>query len=343
MTIVLAILAFAVMILVHEGGHFCAAKALGVRVDEFALGLGPAVWKKQVGETTYALRALPFGGQCVMAGEDAEEPTDDPRAFLNAAPWRRAIILVAGVTMNFILGFLVMLCLFAPAKGFVMPTVDAFMEKFTGGGENGLQEGDTLLEIDGYNVYLSSDISTALSKGRDPYYDIWLERDGRKLHLENVYIAPQEYELDGQTVSYYGFYLRTADASPALTLRVTWYSCINVVRLVIDSLKSLFTGAVKVTDLSGPVGITAAMSTVAKQSFEDFLYLVGLISINMAVMNLLPIPALDGARLMFVFYEMIFRHPANRKVEAYIHAGGLIVLLLLMVFVAFHDIWRLVV
>ena len=107
MTIVLAILAFAVMILVHEGGHFCAAKLMGVRVDEFALGLGPAVLKKTVGETTYALRALPFGGQCVMAGEDEEEPSDDPRTFQNAKPWRRAVILAAGVTMNFILGFLI--------------------------------------------------------------------------------------------------------------------------------------------------------------------------------------------------------------------------------------------
>ena len=342
MTIVLAILAFAVMILVHEGGHFAAAKLCGVRVTEFALGLGPAILEKQVGETTYAVRALPFGGQCVMEGED-EETSDDPRAFLNARPWKRAVILVAGVAMNFVMGFIIMLCLYAPAQGFVTPTVDAFMEKFTGGGENGIREGDTLLEIDGYNIYLSSDISTALSKGRDDYYDVWLSRDGERIHLTDVHIAPQEYELNGETVSYYGFYLRAVDATPGMTLKVTWHSCVNVVRLVIESLKQLFTGAVKITDLSGPVGITATMSDAAKQDMSNFWYLVALISINLAVMNLMPIPALDGARLLFVFYEMIFRHPANRKVEGYIHAAGLILLLLLMVFVAFHDIWKLVV
>ncbi|MEA4824717.1 MAG: site-2 protease family protein [Clostridiaceae bacterium] len=341
MTIVLAILAFAVMILVHEGGHFFAAKLCGVRVVEFAFGLGPSLLKKRFGETTYALRALPFGGQCVMEGEDA--PSDDPRAFLNARPWKRGIILVAGVVMNFVMGFIVMLCLYAPAQGFVLPTVDTFMEKFTGGGENGIQEGDTFLEIDGYNVYLSSDITTALSKGDDAYFEVWILRGGERVHLKDVYIAPQEYELDGETVSYYGFYLQSAEATPGMTLKVTWYSCVNVVRLVVESLKQLFSGAVKITDLSGPVGISATMSDMAKRDMSDFWYLVSLISINLAVMNLLPIPALDGARLLFVLYEVIFRHPANRRVESYIHAAGLILLLLLMVFVTFHDIWKLVV
>ncbi len=341
MTIVWAILAFALMVLIHEGGHFTAAKLCGVRVDEFALGLGPAIVKKQIGETVYAIRALPFGGQCVM-GEDEESDTD-PRAFLNAVPWKRAVILAAGVTMNFILGFLIFLCLYAPAQGFVTPTVDSFMEKFTGGGEAGIQEGDTLLEIDGYNIYLSYDISTALSKGSDYYYDVWLVRDGEKLHLENVHIEPQDYELNGETVQYYGFTLRTVEATPGQTLRVSWYASVNTVRTVIEGLKQIFTGAVKLTDLSGPVGGVAAMSTAAKASMEDFWYLTAMISINLAVMNLLPIPALDGARLVFVLYEVIFRHPANRRVEAYIHAVGLILLLLLSAFMLFHDIWKLVV
>ena len=136
MTIVLAILVFALLVLVHEGGHFLAAKACGVRVLEFALGLGPAIFKKKWGETTYAIRALPFGGQCVMEGED--ESSDDPRAFNNAKLWKRAIILVAGVSMNFLMGFVILFCIYSPAEAFVMPTVDAFMEKFTGGGENGV-------------------------------------------------------------------------------------------------------------------------------------------------------------------------------------------------------------
>jgi regulator of sigma E protease len=341
MTIVLAILVFALLVLVHEGGHFLAAKACGVRVLEFALGLGPAIFKKKWGETTYAIRALPFGGQCVMEGED--ESSDDPRAFNNAKLWKRAIILVAGVSMNFLMGFVILFCIYSPAEAFVMPTVDAFMEKFTGGGENGVQEGDTFLEIDGYNIYVSSDIAQALSHGDDDYFDIWVLRDGKRVHLQNVYIAPQPYELDGQEVHYYGFYLKTQEATLGLKLRMTWFSSVNVVRLVIDSLKQLFTGAVKVTDLSGPVGISAAMSEYAKQDMGNFWFITALISINLAVMNLLPIPALDGARLIFVLYEAIFRRPVNRKVEGYIHAVGLLLLLGLMLFVTFHDIWKLVV
>ncbi|MBR6748800.1 MAG: site-2 protease family protein [Clostridia bacterium] len=330
------------MILVHEGGHFLAAKACGVRVLEFALGLGPAIFKKRFGETEYCLRALPFGGQCVMDGEDDDTPNDDPRCFNNAAPWRRIIILVAGVVMNFILGFLILLCLYAPAEGFVVPTIDSFMDKFTGGGEYGLQEGDTLLEIDGYNIYVSSDLNMALGRGDDSLYEIEIIRNGDRMTLHDVRIEPQPYELDGETVYYYGFYMQQVPATPGLVLKVTAGSSINMVRLVIDSLRMLFVGEANVTDLSGPVGISAMMSQTARQDMSSFWYLAALIAINLSVMNLLPIPALDGARILFVLYEIIARRRANPKVEGYIHGIGLLVMLGLIVFVTFNDIWRLI-
>ena len=338
----MAILVFAVMILVHEGGHFLAAKACGVRVLEFALGLGPAIFKKQGGETQYCLRALPFGGQCVMDGEDDDTPNDDPRCFNNVAAWKRAIILVAGVAMNFLLGLLILVCLYAPAEAFVVPTIDTFMEKFTGGGEFGLQEGDTVLEVDGYNVYLANDISTALNRGDDEYFEIEIIRNGERMTLRDVRLEPQPYELDGKTVYYYGFYLTKAEATPGLVLKVTAGSGVNLVRMVIDSVRMLFAGEAKVTDLSGPVGISAMMSQTAKQSMSNFWYLAALIAINLAVMNLMPIPALDGARLLFVLYEMITRRRPNPRVENYIHAAGLILMLGLIVFVTFNDIWRLI-
>lgn len=340
MTIVLAILIFALLILVHEGGHFLAAKLCGVRVLEFALGLGPAIFKKKFGETDYAVRALPFGGQCVMEGED--EASDDPHAFNNAKAWKRLIILAAGVFMNFLMGIVILFCLYAPAQGFVTPTVDGFMDKFTAEGENGLMVGDTFLEINGYNVYLSSDVTTGLSKSTDGCHDIWILRDGEKVHLENVRIEPQEYELDGKSVWYYGLNMGTIPATFGVKLQYTWYTAINVVRSVMEGLKSLFSGAVKVTDLSGPIGISAAMSSMAKESMANFWYLAAFIAINLAVMNLLPVPALDGARIVFVLLEMLLGKPVNRKVEGYIHAGGLILLLALMVFVAGHDVWNLI-
>jgi len=339
-TIVYAILIFVLLIFVHELGHFLAAKACGVQVNEFAIGLGPAIFKKQLGETTYAIRALPFGGQCVMEGEDDDSP--NPRAFNRAAKWKRFLILIAGVTMNFLMGLMIFLCLYAPVEQRAVPVVEELMEKFTGGGEYGLQEGDTLLEIDGYNIYVSSDLNMALGRGDDSLYEIEIIRNGDRMTLHDVRIEPQPYELDGETVYYYGFYMQQVPATPGLVLKVTAGSSINMVRLVIDSLRMLFVGEANVTDLSGPVGISAMMSQTARQDMSSFWYLAALIAINLSVMNLLPIPALDGARILFVLYEIIAHRRANPKVEGYIHGIGLLVMLGLIVFVTFNDIWRLI-
>ena len=327
------------MIFVHELGHFLAAKACGVQVNEFAIGLGPALVKKQVGETAYAIRALPFGGQCVMEGED--DDSGNPRAFNNAAKWKRLIILVAGVFMNFLMGFSIFFCLYAPAKEATVPVIDTLMEKFTGGGEDGIWEGDRILSIDGYRVLFPSDISTAFSRAEDYDFDVVVRRDGQRLELKNVHIEPQEYIEDGESVYYYGFRYRTEPLSFFGKIRLAFLESISMVRLVLDSLKMIFSGGVTLNDLSGPVGITATMSSVAKQSMSTFWYLAGLIAINLAVMNILPIPALDGGRVLFLIIEAIIRRPINRKVEGIINAAMLLLLLGLMVVVTTNDIWKL--
>ncbi len=340
-TIVLAILIFALLVLVHEGGHMIAAKLCGVKVLEFAIGLGPLLVKKRIGETDYAIRALPFGGQCAMEGEDEE--SDNPRAFNNAAPWKRIIIAVAGVAMNFLMGFLIILCLYAPAERFVVPQIDSFMEKFTGGGEYGLQEGDIFREIDGYNIYQVGDVTTALQRGeKAPYFDIKVQRGSNTIELENVKIEPQEYEENGNKVMYYGFRFATKEATVFEKLKLTCSTSVNFVRMVYTGLADMLTGKVGLNDMSGPIGITAVMSETAKTSMPDFWYMTALIAINLAVMNLLPIPALDGGRIVFILFEMIFKKKPNKKVEGMLHIAVFFLLMGLMLVVAFNDIWKLV-
>ncbi len=322
-----------------------AAKLSGVDVLEFAIGLGPAIFKKKIGETTYALRALPFGGQCVMRGEDDADgkENDHPRSFANAKPWKKLIILCAGAFMNFITGYVIFLCLFCPVETYSVPEIASFMEQFTGGGEMGLQPGDRILEIDGYNIYIKNDISVALSRGKNaPYYDIEVDRDGKRIELQDIEISPKTYIEDGKEVSKYGVTLQSRKMTFFENLKLSWYSSVNMVRLVFISLGDLFTGTVKITALSGVVGISAVMSNTAKQSMLNFWYLSALIAINLSVMNLLPFPALDGGRAVFVLYEIITRRRVNQKFEIIVSFLGLLLLFGLMIFVTFNDITRLI-
>jgi len=322
-----------------------AAKLSGVEVVEFAIGLGPVIAKKQWGETTYAIRALPIGGQCVMRGEDDADGTYnyDPRSFTNAKPWKKLAILCAGAFMNFLMGYIIFVFLFMPGEAYVTPTVDSLMEQFTGGGEAGIQPGDTILEIDGFNIYVTSDITTALSRGETaPYYDFTVRRNGERIKLSDIEISPKTYIENGKEVSYYGFRFVTKELNVFENLKLSWYNSVNMVRLVFIGLGDMFRGTVKMTEISGVVGITAVMSDAAKQSMPDFWYLTALIAINLSVMNLLPFPALDGGRVIFVLYEMIFRKPVNQKFESYVSIGGFILLLALMFFVVCNDILRLI-
>ena len=204
MYILLAILVFGILIAVHELGHFLVAKACGVRVDEFAIGMGPAIWKKQKGETLYAVRCLPIGGFCAMAGED--EAIDDPRAFTSQPAWKRFLILCAGAFMNFVFGLLLLLIVFAQAKSFSTPTLTDFMDGCPYQGEDALQVGDTIWSIDGHRIYFTTNVSEYLARGGDTH-DIVVKRDGAKVHLDDFYLATREYP--GQSSKMYGFYFGT--------------------------------------------------------------------------------------------------------------------------------------
>ena len=345
--ILIAILLFGVLIAVHELGHFAAAKACGVRVEEFAIGMGPVIFKKKKGETEYSLRCIPFGGFCAMAGED--ESSEDPRAFTNQAAWKRVIILAAGSFMNFLLGFLIVLILYSNAAAFRAPVLTDFMEGCPYESQQGLQVGDRFYSIDGKRVYQYYNVSEFLSKG-DGTYDIVVIRDGEKVKLEDFTMVPVEYE--GQENKMYGFYFGYDEATLGAKLKNAWYSSLEFARMVWMSLRELVSGNVGVQDLSGPVGIVDMMAETGQQaaSVADALYSIfyfgAFIAVNLAVMNMLPIPALDGGRVFLLLVtwviETVTRKKLNPKYEGYIHAGGMILLLALMAFVMLNDIIRIV-
>ncbi len=353
MYIILAIIAFGVLIIVHELGHFVAARACGVRVIEFSLGMGPLLLKKQGRETLYSLRALPLGGFCAMEGEDGD--SDDPRSFAAQPPWKRVIILVAGAAMNFVVGFLLVLVVFSQAEGYSAPTIDSFMDGCPYQGENMLMEGDTFYKIDGHRTYFFSDISEYLARSGSDYHDIVVVRGGEKVELSNFRMTPVEYPTaNGGTELKYGVYGRFEEKTLASSLKYSWYCSLDFVRLVWRSLGDLVTGSVGVRELSGVVGIVDMVNEVATQeaaktsvfdALLDVAYLFALIAVNLAVMNLLPIPALDGGRVFALIITALIERVSHRKVnpkyEGYIHSAGFILLMGLMVLVMINDVVKL--
>lgn len=348
MYIIIAILIFGVLIATHELGHFTAAKLCGVRVTEFAVGMGPAIWKRQKGETLYALRALPIGGYCAM---EEDEESDDPRAFTNQTWWKRMLILVAGAAMNFLTGFIILLFIVPGSGAFMTPAITGFFEDCPYEGEEAIMEGDEFYKIDGQRVYFSSNIGFLLSRGEDEYYDIELLRGGEKIKLENFKLSQVEYEIDGKTELKYGLYFGVKEEGLIANTKYAWNASKDFVRMVWMGLSDLVTGAVGLKELSGPVGIVELISDVGEASETSadaaysISYLAAFIAINLAVMNMLPIPALDGGRILFLVItaavEGISKKKLNPKYEGYVHAAGLVLLLGLMAFVMINDVYKL--
>ena len=345
MTILFAILLFSILIFVHELGHFLAAKASNVRVNEFAMFMGPAIFKKQVGETQYSLRCIPIGGYCAMEGEN--EDTDDPRSFQKAAWWKRLIILVAGAFMNLVAGFLIFAIVFAPAKQFVVPVISSAEEGCTVVREGGLQVGDEFIEVDGEKIYVQSDFSMILYLNPGDTHDIVVKRNGEKLVFEDYLM--EKHLFAGEETERYGFSFDVVDATFGNKVKNVWNTGLNVVRNVRMSLQMMLSGQAGLSDMSGPVGIVQMMSDTAQSApskldaLLNMLYIGGFLAINLAVMNLLPIPALDGGRvvglLLTTAIEGITRKKLDAKYEGYIHGVGMILLLVLMGVILFKDIF----
>ena len=347
MSILFAILLFSILIFVHELGHFVAAKLSGVQVNEFSMFMGPAIFKKQKGETLYSIRCIPIGGYCAMEGEDQD--TDNPRSFQKAAWWKRFIILAAGSAMNFLAGILIFLIVYAPAKQFDVPVVESAEKGCTVVSEEGLHIGDRILQIDGEKIYVQSDVTMILSLNGGETHDFVVERQGQKVVIDDLVM--QTHIFGEETTPRYGFSFALVDATFANKLGYVWNSSLNVVRSVRLSLQMLFSGQAGFQDVSGPVGIvqimseTAEVSETALDALLNMLYFGGFIAINLAVMNLLPIPALDGGRivglLLTTAVEKLSGKKLDPKYEGYIHGAGMILLLGLMAVILFKDVFMI--
>ena len=346
LSILFAVLIFSFLIFIHEFGHFITAKLSGVQVNEFSMFMGPVLWKKQIGETLYSIRCIPIGGFCAMEGEDTD--TDNPRSFQKAKWWKRLCILLAGAFMNFIAGLLILCIVYGPSKTIMVPVIDQFQD-FATIDDYGLQEGDRFVEIDGEKIYLASDFSLILSLNEGDVHDIVVERNGQLVELNDFHLErhPVTNE-DGSTSMMLGFSFGLLQPDFGDKLEYVWYTAIDWVRTVKLSLQMLFTGKAGLSDMSGPVGIVGQMTDVAASAettldaVMNLLYFGAFIAVNLAVMNLLPIPALDGGRvvalLLTTAVETITRKKIDPKYEGYIHAAGMILLLALMAVIMFKDV-----
>lgn len=347
MSILFAILLFSFLIFIHELGHFVAAKLSGVQVNEFSIFMGPVIFKKQVGETLYSLRCIPIGGFCAMEGEDGD--SDNPRAFDKAVWWKRLIILVAGAAMNFISGVILMGIYYAPAQQFVMPVVADPQPGCSVVSQMGLHEGDQILELDGEKIYIAADFNLLLSLKPQQTHDITVMRNGEKIELDNFLMEKHEFpNPDGSTELRYGFRFGVVPATFGETIKYVWANTMDTVRLVRLSLQMLLTGRAGIKDVGGPVMIVQQMAEVANASSSfyyammNLVYFGAFIAINLAVMNLLPIPALDGGRVVCLLIstaiEAVTQKKINPKYEGYLHGAGMILLLALMGVIMFKDI-----
>ncbi len=279
------------LITVHEFGHFAVAKLCGVQVNEFSIGMGPAVWKRQGKSTLFSLRALPLGGYCALEGEDGGE--EKPGAFGYQPMWRRAAVLAAGSAMNLVLGLVISVCLAAGAEALVSNTVAIFQPGALSE-ESGLVAGDVITRIGEKSIHIGSDIGYALVDAGGRPVDVEVRRGGEKLLLEGVRFPSEE--VSGVTVSRADFYLLREDKNPITVLKHGVLKAGSFCGLVWDSIVKLVTGDVGLDQLSGPVGTTVAIGEAARQGFETLMMFTMFISINLGIFNLLPLPALDTDR-----------------------------------------------
>ena len=344
--IVIGILLFGFVIFFHELGHFLLAKSAGIWVREFSLGMGPELFSFTKGETRYALRLLPIGGYCMMEGED--ENSEDERAFSNKPVWRRILVVVAGGVFNIILGFALMLFVVGQQDVYSTTRIAKFTEN-SGWEAAGAQAGDTIVEIDGFRIYTDRDLSFALSMADPASLSAKVKRDGELVEIAPITMQ-QKIGEDGEPVLAIDFYIQGEAPSFLGLIRKSALDTFSMTRLVLESLKGLLTGRFGFNELAGPVGTAQMITQVTGEglalgfgpALQNLVLMIIVITVNLGIVNLLPLPALDGGRLLFLIWEGISRRPVPKKYEAYIHAAGFVLLILLMVAVTFGDIKRLI-
>lgn len=333
--ILIAVLFFELIIIIHEGGHFVAARLMKIKVNEFSVGMGPKIFSFTKGGTKYSLRWILFGGYCAMEGED--EDSEENGSFSKKSVGARMFVVAAGAIMNLILGFLIIVCIVSSGDLIGTPTVAKFDDNAVSQ-SSGLMAGDTIKSIDGMRVFTATDVETGLSRSPDGNVQMVVERDGKDVPLD-VTFDMQEYE--GQQFISMDFWLLGEEKTVGGVLKSSGGMFVSYMRMVFLSVADLLSGRYGISDLSGPVGAVSVISTAVKTNISSMLRIMALLTVNVGLFNLFPIPALDGWRFFMLIGEGIFKKKLPAKWEYAINAAGLVLLLGLMVVVTFSDVTKL--
>ena len=361
-TLLAALFVFSAVIAIHEFGHFMVAKLCGVQVNEFSIGMGPVLCKRVRKGTQYSIRALPVGGFVALEGEEspesqqAEAARDEREAEdenpvppeqrtgipLNEAPvWQRALVMVAGAFMNFVLGFVVLVILVAAQEGAITSKTIYSIENDALCGQTGLQAGDEIVAVNGRRCFVANDILYELVRTEAYRARFTVKRDGQKVELPDVQFDTWQDE-QGQTHMTLGFTVYGLKKTPQNVLKESANSVIYYGRIIYTSLADLLRGRESINDLSGPVGIVTAIGQAASYGWQDLLELLALITINLGVFNLLPFPALDGGKVVFLIIEGVTGHAVPEKLQGTLTIAAFALLFGLMLFATYNDIIRLV-
>ena len=331
-TLISSLLVFLLVVMLHEFGHFSIAKLSGIKVNEFSIGMGPKIYQKQKGETFYSLRALPVGGYVAMEGE--EENSHDPRAFNNVSIVKRMAVVLAGAFMNFVLAFIAFTLIFS-IVGYGSSEIEKVISN-SPADKAGIQSGDLIIKINENKVKDIYDINSIISKNQKEEMNFQINREGNIL---NVKIKP-EYSVENQM--YLIGITSKLDHSILKSISLGANRTLEMSKLILKSIKMMFSGSFKMEYLSGPVGVVQLIGSESSKGFLNFLQILGLISVNLGVFNLLPIPALDGGKFLFLLIEALRGKPIDEKIEQGLSLIGISLLFSLMIYVTiFNDIGRL--
>lgn len=347
MTLIYFIVILGLIVLVHEFGHFVFAKMFGVYVYEFSIGMGPKIFshkrKNKKDETEYCIRAIPIGGFVQLAGEEVDDDTSVPKdkKMYSKPVWQRFLIMFFGAGNNFILALLILLLC---GIFFGSPKMDPVVEHLTAGYpmvESGIEEGDKFLQINGNNISTIDDVRLYMSVAT-PGKDMTFKMKKENGEVVTYTVTPQKEKIDDGVAYKFGIeFIRENEKGFFAPIKYAFVKTGALFKQMGITLKLLFTGSVGMENLSGPVGIYSIVGQSRSAGFESVLQLIALLSINVGFINLIPFPAFDGGRILFLVIEKIKGSPVNPKVENIFHSIGFILLMLLLVFITFNDIIRM--
>ena len=337
-TTISAVFVFGLVIFIHEFGHYSTAKKNGIRVNEFSIGMGPLLWSKQKGETLYSLRLLPIGGYCAMEGE--EEESDAPGSFSKASVPARLAVVAAGARNNILLGVAV-LCLLTVFGGNIASTTVAGFYDNALTESTGLMQNDRILSVNGSRLYIANDLFYEMMWVKDGKCDMKVVRDGNTILLKDVTFNTVEND-DGTNTIQLDFYVYAINKNPITIIKHVVLWTLSLTRQILRGLYQLITGVVPLNSLSGPVGIVSVIGEAAGLGLDSLLLILAYISINLGIMNVMPLPALDGGKIIGLIIEGLTGNKPSEKMEIIINAVGLVLLLGIMIFATYNDVMRLI-